>query len=147
MKKILYFLIITLIISCKQKEQTENMIELNAPVLKTETADKIILENFTYQDISRYAIASIMGQTAKTIKVIKKDEIYILSYIRKSDKQKFDYKIKFEGNKILWANLNGRWRNSEYDEKITFIEKENNINIIQTFDDNSQDIQEFIKGD
>ncbi|MEO7978982.1 hypothetical protein [Flavobacterium sp.] len=147
MKKILYFLIITLIISCKQKEQTEDMIELNTPVLKTKTVDKIILKNFTYEDISRYAIASIMGQSAKIIKVTKKDEIYILSYIRKSDKQKFDYKMKVEGNKILWANLDGRWRNSEYDEKITFIEKENNINIIQTFEDNSQDIQEFIKGD
>lgn len=38
-----------------------------------------------------------------------------VSYIRKSDSQKFSYKIKFDGNKILWANIDGRWRNSEYD--------------------------------
>ncbi|MCM0666225.1 hypothetical protein [Flavobacterium tyrosinilyticum] len=54
---------------------------------------------------------------------------------------------KIDGNKILWANIDGRWRDSKYDEKITFVEKDNKLEIIQTFDDNSQDIQEYKIGD
>lgn len=88
-----------------------------------------------------------MGQPAKTIKVIKSEDLYYVSYIRKSDSRKFSYKIKFDGNKILWANIDGRWRNSEYDEKISFTEKNNKVSIIQTFSDNSEDIKEYKKGD
>ncbi|OIV41350.1 hypothetical protein [Flavobacterium johnsoniae] len=147
MKSLLYFLFFILIFSCNQKEQNEtnSIIEVTAP--ENTEKEKIILKNFTYEDIARYTMASIMGQPTKIIKVRKKNELYFVSYIRKSDHQKFYYKIKFDGNKILWANLDGRWRDSKYDEKITFVEKDNKINIIQTFDDSSQDIQEYKKGD
>lgn len=148
MKSILYILLlIILIISCKHEEQKETNLVVKSQVLEIKKVEEIILKKFTYEDISRYTIASIMGQASKIIKARKKDELYLVSYIRKSDNQKFSYKIKFEGNKILWANLDGRWRNLKYDEKITFVEKENKVEIIQTFDDNSQDIQEFRKGD
>lgn len=148
MKSILYFsLLIFLIISCKHKEQRETHLGIETQVQEIKKVEKVLLKNFTYEDIARYTMASIMGRPTKTIKVIKKDELYFVSYIRKSDHQKFDYKIKFDGNKILWANLDGRWRNSKYDEKISFVEKENKIHIVQTFDDNSQDIKEFKKGD
>ncbi|MFH6943162.1 hypothetical protein [Flavobacterium sp. FlaQc-50] len=148
MKSILYFsLLIILIIGCKHEEQKETDLEIKTQVQEIKKVEKVLLKNFTYEDIARYTMASIMGRPTKTIKVIKKDELYFVSYIRKSDDQKFDYKIKFDGNKILWANLDGRWRNSKYDEKITFAEKENKVHIIQTFDDNSQNIKEFKKGD
>jgi hypothetical protein len=148
MKSILYVsLLIFLIISCKHEEQRETHLGIGTQVQEIKKVEKELLKNFTYEDIARYTMASIMGRPTKTIKVIKKDELYFVSYIRKSDHQKFDYKIKFDRNKILWANLDGRWRNSKYDEKITFVEKENKIHIVQTFDDNSQDIQEFKKGD
>jgi hypothetical protein len=148
MKSILYVsLLIFLIISCKHEEQRETNLGIETQVQEIKKVEKVLLKNFTYEDIARYTMASIMGRPTKTIKVIKKDELYFVSYIRKSDHQKFDYKIKFDGNKILWANLDGRWRNSKYDEKITFVEKENRVHIIQTFDDNSQDIKEFKKGD
>ncbi len=73
--------------------------------------------------------------------------MYYVSYIRKSDKQKFDYKIKFEEDKIFWANIDGRWRDSKYDEKITFVENGNKLDIIQIFSDGSQDIKVYRKGD
>ncbi|MDX6188431.1 hypothetical protein SGQ83_03640 [Flavobacterium sp. Fl-318] len=148
MKSILYVsLLIILIIGCKHEEQKETDLEIKTQVQEIKKVKKVLLKNFTYEDIARYTMASIMGQPTKTIKVIKKDELYFVSYIRKSDNEKFDYKIKFDGNKILWANLDGRWRNSKYDEKITFVEKENKVHIIQSFDDNSQNSKEFKKGD
>lgn len=149
MKLLLYFPLLILIFSCNRKEQNESnlTIEVKAPeVIKIEK-EKTTLKNFTYEDIARYTMASIMGQPSKIIKVRKKGELYFVSYIRKSDHQKFEYKIKFNGNKILWANFDGRWRDTKYDEKITFVEENNKVNIIQTFEDNSQDIQEYKKGD
>lgn len=146
MKLLLYFPLLILVFSCNHKEQNETNSTIETKVPEMTAKQKITLKNFSYEDIARYTMASIMGQPSKTIKVRKKDELYFVSYIRKSDHQKFDYKIKFEGNKILWANFDGRWRDSNYDEKIAFIEKDNKVIIIQTFDDNSQDIQEYEKG-
>lgn len=147
MKLLLYILLLVLIFGCNDKQQNETNLTIETKAPEITKKEKITLKNFSYEDIARYTMASIMGQPSKIIKVKKKDELYFVSYIRKSDHQKFDYKIKFDENKILWANFNGRWRDSKYDEKIIFIEKNNKINIIQTFDDNSQDIQEYKKGD
>lgn len=66
-----------------------------------------------------------MSQKPKIITAIKKDKLYHISYIRKSDRQKFASKIKFNGNRIMWGNIDGRWRNSQYDEKLSFTEVNN----------------------
>ena len=147
MKQIILFIIVIFMINCTQKKKDIQPSEQALPETVIETSDNIVLKNFTYEDIARYAMSSIMGQPSKIIKVIKSEDLYYVSYIRKSDNQKFSYKIKFNGNKILWANIDGRWRNSEYDEKISFVEKNNKVSIIQTFSDNSEDIQEYKKGD
>lgn len=141
-------LIAIIIFSCKQKEQEETILE--EPIINETTqipeidkVEEVVLNKFSYEDIARYTISSVMQQPAKIIKAIKKDDLYYVSYTRKSDKQKFEYKIKFDGNKILWANIDGRWRDSEYDEKLSFSENGNILNIIQTFSDGSEDIQEY----
>ena len=118
MKLIIIFLAFILFANCKQKEQNEEVqYEQNQETVKV---GENILKNFTYEDIAKFTIASVMGQPTKIIKTSKSKELYLVSYIRKSDKQKFEYKVKFDGNKILWANIDGRWRNSEYDEKLSF---------------------------
>lgn len=147
MKIIFYFSIIILIIGCKEEEQKEPILESEVKVTETVKIEENILKNFIYEDVARYAMSSIMQEPVKIIKAIKNNKLYLVAYTRKSDNQKFEYKIKFDGNKILWANIDGRWRNSEYDEKISFKENENSITIIQTFGDNSQDIQEYKKGE
>jgi hypothetical protein len=147
MKSIIPFLIIILLVSCKQKEQKETIAEEKTQIQEINKVEENILKNFTYEDIARYTMASAMEQPPKIIKATKNKELYFVSYIRKSDKQKFEYKVKFNGNEILWANIDGRWRNSKYDEKITFVENDNKLNIVQTYSDGSEDIQEFTKGD
>ncbi|MDA6072006.1 hypothetical protein NJT12_20485 [Flavobacterium sp. AC] len=142
MKLIIPLLI--LILSYIQNEGKEIIIE--DQIQKANKIEEIALKTFTYEDIARYAMASIMGQQPKIISAIKKGNLYYISYIRKSDKKKFDYKIKFDGTKIIWSNIDGRWRDSQYDEKITFIEKNNKLSIIQTFNDGSKDIQEYKRG-
>jgi len=145
MKTIIPFLILFITLSCKQNEEKQIIIEDQIP--KINKVDQTILKTFTYEDIARYTMASIMGQPPKIITAIKKENFFYVSYIRKSDKKKFDYKIRFNGDTILWANIDGKWRDSQYDEKISFIEKNNIISIIQIFSDGSRDIQEYKKGD
>ncbi|PIF60044.1 hypothetical protein [Flavobacterium sp. 2] len=142
MKSIIPFLLMLVIVSCKEREQEES-----SQVPEITKIEKVILRNFTYDDVARYTIASVMGQKPKIIKVTKNDDLYYVSYTRKSDKQKFAYKIKFDGDKIFWANIDGRWRDSKYDEKISFVEKGNKLSIIQTFSDDSEDVQVYNKGE
>jgi len=146
MKLIISFFAIVLIVSCKNEEKKITITE-DEPTQTTQVAVKIVLRNFIHEDVARYTMASVMGQIPKIIKVTKNDDLYYVSYIRKSDKQKFEYKIKFEDDKIFWANIDGRWRDSKYDEKITFVENGNELNIIQTFSDGSEDIKVYRKGD
>jgi hypothetical protein len=147
MKSIIPFLVFFLIISCKQSEQKETIAEEQIQTQEITKVEEIILKTFTYKDIARYTMAAIMDHSPKIIKATKNNDLYYVSYIRKSDNQKFEYKIKFNGNKILWANIDGRWRDSQYDEKISFVDKDNKINIIQTFSDGSEYIKEYKKGE
>ena len=151
MKLIITFLIVILFTSCKQNQQnneiSQEKIQETEAEVETVKVEESILNNFTYEDIARYAIASVMGEPTKIIKATKSKDLYFVSYIRKSDKKKFEYKIKFDGNQILWANFNGRWRNSEYDEKISFEEDAEKLKIIMTFSDMSKDIQEYKRGE
>jgi broad specificity polyphosphatase/5'/3'-nucleotidase SurE len=147
MKSIISFLVFLLIISCKQSEQKLTVIEEQIQAQEISKVEETILKTFTYEDIARYTMAAIMDQSPKIIKATKNNDLYYVSYIRKSDNQKFEYKLKFNGNEILWANIDGRWRDSQYDEKISFVEKDNKINIIQTFNDGSEYVKEYKKGE
>ncbi len=151
LKLIITFFIVILFASCKQSEQNNEILHVQTQEAKNESeARKVkenILKNFTFEDVARYTIASVMGQSAKIIKVTKNKDFYFVSYIRKSDKQKFGYKVKFDGNLILWASIDGRWRNSKYDERISYEEENNKLKIITIFSDGSEDIKIFGKGE
>lgn len=86
-----------------------------------------------------------MHQPKEIIKVFKTDEYFQVSYIRPSDNQVFDYKVKIESNVILWANLAGRWRNDPRDEKITYRIENEKLIIIQDFGGGSIIKKEFSK--
>lgn len=105
------------------------------------------LINFSNEDIARFAISSIMGTPSKKIKVRYENGIYYLSYIRKSDSTKWENRIKIEGKEIFWATLEGRWRISKEDEKISFEEIGSKLKITQVFSDGGVVIKEFKKGD
>ncbi|WP_342693199.1 hypothetical protein [Flavobacterium polysaccharolyticum] len=151
MKLIITFLIVIMFTNCKQGGQNNEIVQEQIQKAKNEVetvkVEENFLKNFTYEDVARYTIASIMGQPTKIVKATKNKDLYFVFYIRKSDRQKFEYKVKFDSNVVLWANIGGRWRNSEYDEKISFEENNEKLKIITTFSDSSQDIQEYKKGD
>jgi hypothetical protein len=105
------------------------------------------LKNFSKEDVARFTMSSIMGQPSRKIKVRPESDLYYVSYVRKSDSQEFNYKIKIEGKKIVWANIDGRWRDGQYDERISFEENGNKLIINQIYSDGSVDAKEYKKGE
>ncbi|WP_132053115.1 hypothetical protein [Pseudocnuella soli] len=152
-KPFLYSLIITFLTSCgdsasttekfRQEQILTDQQTTNAEVYKPE----IELKNFTKEDVARFAISSIMGQPPKEVKVQHENGLYYVSYKRKSDKQKFSYKIKIDGRTIVWANIDGRWRDGRDDERISFEETDNTLKITQGYSDGSGETKEFKKGE
>lgn len=128
--------------SSKSIEEGSNKQE---PSSKENTiSEKVELINFSNDDIARFAISSIMGTPSKKIKVRYENGIYYLSYIRKSDSTKWENRIKIEGREIFWATLEGRWRISKEDEKISFEEIGSKLKITQVFSDGGVVIKELV---
>lgn len=148
MKQFSYSLlfIISICTSCKQESHSDKTLQNQDTIRAVNLPEEVLLKNFTYEDIAKYTMATIMNQPPSIIKVKKEDNLYIVSYNRKTDSQKFSYKIKFKGMQIIWANLEGRWRDSSVDEKIRFVEENDKLKIIQTFSDGSESTEEFKKG-
>lgn len=106
-------------------------VEISLPDPKEVTTDvEIPPKNFTRQQIAKFAISTIMNQPEEIISVSEENDKYIVSYGRKSDSENFKYKARIDGNKIIWGNSDGRWRDSEYDEKISFREDGTKLTIV-----------------
>lgn len=140
--------IIAALTSCGGSSSTTEQVtaDQQSPIIQTDKPE-VELKNFTKEDVARFAIATIMQKPSKGMKVRLDNDLYYVSYVRKSDNQKFNCKIKFIGNTIIWATVDGRWRDGEYDEKISFTETENKLKISQIYSDGSSDDKEFKKGE
>ena len=98
--------------------------------IKNSKPDIVKLKNFTYEDVARYAIATSMLEPINIVKSRKKADYYYVYYVRPSDSKYFDCKVKFEGNRVIYGEVNGRWQDTELDEKITFEEIGDKVNIM-----------------
>jgi hypothetical protein len=107
--------------------------------------------NFRKEDIARYTISTIMGQSSRSILSEKAGEYFVLTYIRSSDEEIFTYRVKFDENKIIWSGFIdgkwGRWRDSDLDDEITYEEIGDKLVITLLFSDGSSNVQEFKIGD
>lgn len=70
-------------------------------------------------------------------------DIVFVSYKRPNDGQKFEYKIQVTNNSINWGNSDGRWRNSEYDEKLSYSIVGQELVITTSYDDGSKSQERF----
>jgi hypothetical protein len=138
-KTMISILILTITFSScgnkKSEENTNSTTELET----VELPEKV----FTGSEIAKYTISAIMNQPPEIISVKDNGGIFNVSYTRKDDGKKFDYKIKISENKVTWGNSDGRWRDTKFDEKIKYYEKDNELKIIQTFENGSDALQCF----
>ncbi|MCL6218702.1 hypothetical protein [Zunongwangia pacifica] len=142
-KTLISILILTITFSSCGNRKDEEKTNSKAELEKVKLPENV----FNESEIAKYSISAIMNQPPEIINVRDDDGIYIVSYIRKDDGKKFDYKIKIDGNKVTWGNSNGRWRDSKFDEKIKFSETDNTLKIVQTFNNGSEIVKEFQKAE
>jgi hypothetical protein len=76
---------------------------------------------FEPEAICRGAIASVKDRDPKLIKVaLIRDGVFFLTYTRPIDSFVWTYRCRIEGNRVVWADEPGRWRNEPKDDKISF---------------------------
>jgi hypothetical protein len=76
---------------------------------------------FEPEAICRAAIAFIKDRDPKLIKVsLVRDGVFFLTYARPIDSFVWTYRCRIEGNRVVWADEPGRWRNEPKDDRISF---------------------------
>ena len=76
---------------------------------------------FEAKAICRAALASITGRDLKLFQAADApDGTIALTYARPFDNFVWAYHCRLEGNRVIWADEPGRWRQDARDEKISF---------------------------
>jgi hypothetical protein len=124
--RIYKYLILLLIVSCNLNNENNKEIK--------HSKDKV----------AKFAISELMGQPFETIKVDKSEgDKFSLSYVRQSDSKLFNYDVTVINGKVAWRVKNGRWRNSEYDEKINYFDSNDTLALKITDFDKSERVIKF----
>ncbi len=134
MKTYGYFALIFLIlVSCEKSGEKGN------------TKSPVNLK-FDDSEVSKFTISAIMHQPPEIIEASKQYDHYLVSYVRPSDKKEFEYRVKLSPpNKVVWATISGRWRDTPQDEQITYSIEGETLTISQRFSDGSISKKEFTK--
>jgi len=71
--------------------------------------------------ICRTAIAAIMDRDPKLVHpTVAADGVVVLTFARPVDNFVFTYRCRLEGDRVLWADEPGRWRDGAKDKKVFF---------------------------
>jgi hypothetical protein len=71
--------------------------------------------------ICRTAMAAIMDRDLKLMQARSApDGVVMLTYVRPIDNFVWAYRCRLEGNRVVWANEPGRWREDALDDKVFF---------------------------
>ena len=76
---------------------------------------------FEAKAICRTAIAVVMDRDPKLVQAQDAPEgVVVLTYARPFDNFVFTYRCRIEGNRVVWADEPGRWRDDAKDAKVSF---------------------------
>ncbi len=71
--------------------------------------------------VCRTAIAVIMDRDPKLLQATDApDGVVVLTYARPFDNFVFTYRCRLEGDRVVWADEPGRWRDNAKDAKVSF---------------------------
>lgn len=99
--------------------------------------------------VCRAAIGSVMGRDPKIMSAQAAGDVVTVSYRRPSDGSVWSYRCRLEGNRIIWASAEGRWRNHPEDGFLTYemIEGGSKIRIIEAHSDGTKSQDTFSRKD
>ena len=93
---------------------------------------------FSKEQICKACVSIVMGKDPSIIKIDKTEgDVVYLSYIRSNDGTKWAYRCKLSGNRAIWANAIGRWRDSQWDSNIIYKIDGDTLQIEDRFNDGS----------
>jgi hypothetical protein len=76
---------------------------------------------FETKAICRTAIAVVTDRDPKQIRARDAtDGVVVLTYARQFDNFVFTYRCRLEGDRVVWADEPGRWRNEPRDARVSF---------------------------
>ena len=76
---------------------------------------------FEAKTICRTAIAVVMDRDPKLLQAQDAtDGVVVLTYARPFDNFIFTYRCRLEGDRVVWADDPGRWRDAAKDAKVSF---------------------------
>ena len=76
---------------------------------------------FETKAICRTAIAVVMDRDPKLVQAQDAPEgVVVLTYARPFDNFVFTYRCRLDGDRVVWADEPGRWRNGDKDAKVSF---------------------------
>ena len=91
------------------------------PVLIALTAAASASQAFETKAICRTAIAVVMDRDPKLVQAQDAaDGAVVLTYARPFDNFVFTYRCRIEGDRVVWADEPGRWRDGAKDAKVSF---------------------------
>lgn len=104
-------------------------------------------DRFNIGHLCRAAISIVMGRPIGIIRVDSMNQsLATVSYNRPDDGTLWQQKCKIEGDHVVWAALDGRWRNEyRWEERLIFSHGNNGelLTIKQQHPDGSGSTQEF----
>jgi len=91
------------------------------PVLIALTAAASASQAFETKAICRTAIAVVMDRDPKLVQAQDAaDGAVVLTYARPFDNFVFTYRCRIEGDRVVWADEPGRWRDGAKDARVSF---------------------------
>jgi hypothetical protein len=76
---------------------------------------------FETKAVCRTAIAVLMDRDPKLLQATDApDGVVVLTYARPFDNFVFTYRCRLEGDRVVWADEPGRWRDNAKDAKVSF---------------------------
>lgn len=112
-------------------------------VLSSQMAISAETSGASHKKICIAGVATIMGKSPSIMNSKEGNEVITVSYKRPDDGTLWSYKCKVAGNKIIWGNLDGRWRTHPDDGVVTFIVAGNKIVVREEYPDGSATRKEF----
>lgn len=93
-------------------------------------------DTYTHVQVCKAALSSVMGVDLKAIQTEQeKDGIVSLHYRIAGENDRYDYKCRVEGKRVIWGSAKGRWRTKKGDAVITFSVSNGNVTIRERFND------------
>ena len=104
------------------------------------------LPTFHNQEICRAAIGLAFGRDPRIIKIDRQGgRTLFLHYNRPGDGKYWDYRCKVDGNRILWSDVTGRWRDQASDGILLYTISSLGLAITQKYPDGSASTQTYTK--